>query len=159
MPYNPAQHALDLLLADATSPVDDDTLEDAVWLGVCNLIRDPATEGLVADWYWSRLALWDAMNGGVEQLVGNHHRTLPRMAAACRRLGDDAFAELIDAAAERAKAFKLSPRDGYKNCLKLEGKMEDLSSALFARQRAETFHLDLIRAHREAFAEALRAKT
>jgi hypothetical protein len=153
MPYNPAQHALDLLQADATSPVDDGDLEDAVWHAVCDLIQDPATDGIVAD--WSRLALWDAMNGGVEQVVANHHRDLGRMAAACRRLGDDAFAALIEAGAERAKAFTLSPNDGYENYQKLEGEMSDLSDALFALESSETFHLDLIRAHRDAFAAAL----
>jgi hypothetical protein len=155
MPNNPAQHALDLLQADATSPVDDGDLEDAVWHAVCDLIQDPATDGIVADWYWSRLALWDAMNGGVEQVVANHHRDLGRMAAACRRLGDDAFAALIEAGAERAKAFTLSPNDGYENYQKLEGEMSDLSDALFALESSETFHLDLIRAHRDAFAAAL----
>lgn len=159
MPYNPAQQALDLLLADATSPVDDGNLEDAVWLAICDLIQDPATQGIVADWYWSRLALWDAMNGGVEQVIANHHRDLPRMAAAWRRLRDDAFGALIEAGAERAKAFKLSPDDGYENYRKLEGEMSDLSDALFALNPSETFHLDLIRAQREAFAEALQAKT
>jgi hypothetical protein len=150
--------ALELLTRDATSPVDDDTLEDGVWEGVCDWVeaQEASPRGVVADWFWSRLALWEVLDGGVAQLIANYPGDLGRMIEAWRALDQPEMAAVLQEARQRAGRFKLIEGDGPGNYAKTDGHFDDLDDRVDDHAEViERVHVALLRTHRERFLAAL----
>lgn len=146
---------LALLDADATDPVDDAVLEDAVWAAVCDRV-DAGTDlpDVVGDWFLTRLCAWDTFDAGLAHTAVHHAEDLPAMVAAWQRLGADALARLYRDAAHRTRGLERLPPEvalvrAERACDPLE---DDVADAL---DDADAIHAAWIRAHRATFRAAL----